>query len=316
MKQFKQLALAFSLIFACTFVFAQDGDLPPNAVPGKCYAKCLVPDQYETVSEQILVKEGSKRLEILPAQYETVEEQVLVKEGYTVYEIVPPTYTTVEEEVMVKEASTRLEYIPPVYETVTEQILVSPASTKWTKGKADMNCLQSGARPEDCKVWCLSEVPAQYRTVSRQVLKSPATTREIPIPAEYRTITKTVLQTPAQVKEVAIDPEYRTITRQVLKSPSTTEEIEIPAEYTTVSSQKLVTTGGFTDWVEVLCETKMTTARIIAIQQALKAKGYDPGPVDDILGPRTRAALIQFQKDNGLPVGNLNMETLGALGVE
>jgi len=33
------------------------------------------------------------------------------------------------------------------------------------------------------------------------------------------------------------------------------------------------------------------------------------------MGPRTREALIQFQKDNGLPIGNLNIETLRALGV-
>ena len=34
-----------------------------------------------------------------------------------------------------------------------------------------------------------------------------------------------------------------------------------------------------------------------------------------VMGPQTKAALAKFQKDKGLPVGNLNMETMKALGV-
>ncbi|MEL6865256.1 MAG: peptidoglycan-binding domain-containing protein, partial [Bacteroidota bacterium] len=46
-----------------------------------------------------------------------------------------------------------------------------------------------------------------------------------------------------------------------------------------------------------------------------KERGYDPGPTDNILGSRTKAALTKFQKDNSLPVGQLDMETLKALGI-
>jgi len=34
------------------------------------------------------------------------------------------------------------------------------------------------------------------------------------------------------------------------------------------------------------------------------------------MGSRTKAALTKFQKENGLPVGNLNMETIRALGLQ
>jgi len=309
------LALGCTALWAVgTNLMAQDGgDLPPNAQPGKCYAKCLIPDQYDTVTEQILLKEASSRLEVVPAVFETVTEQVLVKEAYKVLEVVPATFTTTTEELMTKEAGSRLEYVPPVFETVTEQVLVSPATTKWVAGRADRNCLSED--PEKCKVWCLTEVPAQYKTITKQVLKSPASSREIPIPAEFKTITKAVVQQPANVQEREIPAEYRTVTKSVLRSPATTREVEIPAEYSTVTTKKLVKTGGFTDWVEVLCEAKITTSKIIAVQQALKSRGYDPGPTDNVLGPLTRKALIQFQKDNNLPAGNLNMETLRALGI-
>jgi peptidoglycan hydrolase-like protein with peptidoglycan-binding domain len=53
------------------------------------------------------------------------------------------------------------------------------------------------------------------------------------------------------------------------------------------------------------------------VQQSLRDKGYSPGPIDGILGSRTRGALRQYQKDENLPVtGRLDGETAGKLGVE
>jgi hypothetical protein len=45
-------------------------------------------------------------------------------------------------------------------------------------------------------------------------------------------------------------------------------------------------------------------------QEALRNQGQDPGPIDGIMGPRTRQALRQFQKANGLQqTGTLDAET-------
>ena len=53
------------------------------------------------------------------------------------------------------------------------------------------------------------------------------------------------------------------------------------------------------------------------IQEALKAKGEDPGAIDGIMGRKTHAAMRAFQKANGLKVtGSLDQETSGKLGVE
>ena len=50
------------------------------------------------------------------------------------------------------------------------------------------------------------------------------------------------------------------------------------------------------------------------VQKTLMQKGYAPGPVDGLWGPKTRSAVHFFQKDNGLPVTNyLNKETLKLL---
>lgn len=42
--------------------------------------------------------------------------------------------------------------------------------------------------------------------------------------------------------------------------------------------------------------TRGSRAQVMAMQQALKDKGFDPGPIDGTVGPRTAAALRGYQK--------------------
>ena len=41
----------------------QEADLPPNAKPGECFARVLIPERYETNSERVMVREASERIE-------------------------------------------------------------------------------------------------------------------------------------------------------------------------------------------------------------------------------------------------------------
>jgi peptidoglycan hydrolase-like protein with peptidoglycan-binding domain len=53
-----------------------------------------------------------------------------------------------------------------------------------------------------------------------------------------------------------------------------------------------------------------------AAQEKLKEKGFDPGPIDGIWGPRTAAAVSDFQRSENLKVtSRLDAETLGKLDV-
>lgn len=57
-------------------------------------------------------------------------------------------------------------------------------------------------------------------------------------------------------------------------------------------------------------------SQVKQVQQALKDKGQDPGPVDGKMGPKTQAALSGFQQAQGLSgSGQLDPQTLAALGV-
>lgn len=64
---------------------------------------------------------------------------------------------------------------------------------------------------------------------------------------------------------------------------------------------------------------KMTTGRKDnrEVQEALKAKGNDPGPIDGRMGPKTLAALKAFQEANGLKAtGQLDNQTAEKLGID
>jgi TPR repeat protein len=53
-----------------------------------------------------------------------------------------------------------------------------------------------------------------------------------------------------------------------------------------------------------------------AAQELLAELGYDPGPADGVLGPRSRDALAAFQQDRGLPMtGENSVAVMTALAV-
>lgn len=55
----------------------------------------------------------------------------------------------------------------------------------------------------------------------------------------------------------------------------------------------------------------------MAMQQALKDKGFDPGPIDGTLGPRTTSALKEYQKSENLTTtGKMDRDTAAKLGVK
>jgi hypothetical protein len=51
-------------------------------------------------------------------------------------------------------------------------------------------------------------------------------------------------------------------------------------------------------------------------QRSLTDKGFDPGKIDGLMGPRTRGAIRDFQESEELPVtGRLDTKTAGKLGI-
>ena len=286
-------------------------DLPPNALPGHCYARVLIPAKIETVTERVLVQPEGQRLVTTPEKYGTETQRVLVQEESERIEVVPATYKTVTERVMVSPEQTSLVTVPAKYETRSERILVKDAYTTWKKGRGPIERIDSATG----EIMCLVEVPAEYRTVTKRVQVAPPSTREVTKPAVYRTVTKRVVDRPASTRTVKIPAKYSTVkVRKVTQAPST-KTITIPAKYSTVTKKKVISESRL-EWREILCETNTTGDVVRRLQRALAANGHSPGPIDGIYGSQTKAAVASYQRKKGLPTGGLTIRTLNSLGVK
>jgi peptidoglycan hydrolase-like protein with peptidoglycan-binding domain len=154
-----------------------------------------------------------------------------------------------------------------------------------------------------------------YKTVSKRVEKTPAQTREIEIPAEYTTVSKRVVDQPASTREIEIPAVTKTVTVTKMTSPPSERKIDIPAEYGSVTKTRVVGEPSYV-WRSILCETNATSAKIMEIQRALKAAGFNPGKVDGVIRADTMRAVRQYQEANKLPVDDyINVDTVKSLGL-
>ncbi len=285
--------------------------LPPKATPGQCFARVFVPPSYETATQEMLKQEASERIEIIPAKYETVTEQVIVEAASERWETIPAKYSMAEETVLVKPATSRMVHVPATYAKTSEKVQVKPAHQVWKKGTGPIQRVDQATG----EIMCLVDVPAEYRTVTKTVLQSPATTKLVEEPAVYKTMKQRVMSEPPSTRVVKIPAKYKTVKVTKLVSPAEEKRIKIPATYQTVTKQ-VKTSEGHMEWREILCQTNMTSDRITDIQRALKAKGFDPGPIDGVIGSSTIEAVNGFQKANKLPTDRyLNVATVNALGI-
>jgi peptidoglycan hydrolase-like protein with peptidoglycan-binding domain len=103
---------------------------------------------------------------------------------------------------------------------------------------------------------------------------------------------------------------------QKLAQEAKIDEVATAAQYDTVTREVKVADAKY-DWRSILCETNATPTKIKDIQLALKAAGYEPGPIDGNIKQQTMRAVNQFQSAKNLPVDPyINIETVKALGID
>jgi hypothetical protein len=257
-----------------TLSSAQEASLtPPDAKAGECYARVVLPAQYEEVEEQVMVKEASEKISIVPASYEETEEEIEVVPSTKILEPIPATYKEEVETIEVKPASR-------VWKTSLKKkaLPISPAIL--TALEANGVNLKS-SEPGDCykeyyvprKFKVVAEdilirkehnateiVEPEFEMVEQTVIVKPAGKEIVEVPAVYEETEEQVLveaektvwkkgQNPAQKVSgatgeimclVKIPARYRTIKKRVLKSPATTKIVEVPAETKVVKVKKLL----------------------------------------------------------------------------
>ncbi|MBK9338270.1 MAG: peptidoglycan-binding protein [Lewinellaceae bacterium] len=238
---------------------AQPTDIP-NAQPGKCYAKCLVHDKYETVTEQIMIRPESTEQIAIPPVLETVNGQYVAKESYTRLVLEAAVFDIVEEKIQVSPPGRKTN--PAAYEAVQEDVLIKPATRTFAVTDAVFQTVQEPVEIEPAYM-LLEVLPQRYESVLERIEVRPAGTRWIrknsdrdclgadpddcfvwclvEVPAQYQTIykqesigcegedpTDCVRYTPVAAK-TTLKPVQR------VKTPAgSTEQME-PAEYQTLT---------------------------------------------------------------------------------
>jgi len=271
MKVYKlSTVVAVSLIAASSSLTAEavESSIIPNAQPGECYAKALIPAKFETHTEKVLVKEASEKLQVVPAQFGTNTQKVLVKEASERLTVVPATFKNVTDKVQVREEETFWRT------SLKNRIPVSPEILAAAKaGGAPIDSLNAGEcvreyfQPAKYKTETetytrkegydkLRIIPAKYEYVEEKVLVKEAYQKLVKVPAVYGTVTERVLVEPEKTlwKKsqcngtddcgvmclVTLPAKYKTVTKRVVKTPPTTKVIDVPAVYKTVKVRKLV----------------------------------------------------------------------------
>lgn len=214
-------------------------DLPADAKPGECFARVATPAQFETKTEQVVIREASERIEVIPAEFETVTEQVLIK----------PACTHVVD-------------VPAQFKRVEEQVMIAPARSEWqyVDCKAPAPCSKPGC--SKCRARGFDRVgrgrdsETTYSNTAMNTTVSGSNTRLclVEVPAKYETVSRLEMVTPPSQRTIEHAAEYKTVTRQVVKTPAREVKIDVPAQYGTITKQEMVA-DAHSEWQQVDCKS-------------------------------------------------------------
>jgi len=132
-------------------------------------------------------------------------------------------------------------------------------------------------------------------------------------PASAADVKEKAVETKDTIKEKAVETKD-TVKEKAVETKDTVKEKAVEAKDTIKDKAHRVKD-------KITGKTRRSDDRVAmtdtrAAQEALKTQGFDPGPIDGYMGPRTRAAISDYQRRENLPVtGMLDDATMAKLNV-
>jgi Putative peptidoglycan binding domain len=264
-----------------TYLIAQsDWALPTNA-GGAYYCRCF---SYKPDS----IAQNQPLYAVYNLTYDSVHFKVQEKHVWKKL-INMPVFDTILLHIPV-DKETRMAHIPNQYDVIRKYTRPTNYFYKWI----EVTSMRKKWMMVDCNrciIWAKVEIPNEYNFLPTLTLKSMA-------------------------YELRIDTADSVVIQQVVeRSPILFKEEETPEQYETL----LIPKGPnivWHDWMQFYEDGKVIKPVIADIQKALKRLHYYRGKITNEIDERTKKALIKFQKDKGLEIGNLNKETFDLLGVK
>jgi len=323
-----------------------------SATAGQCFSEHFTGPTYKTVTERMLVSEASEQIKLTPAKYEWVEQRVMVAPASRKMVEIPAVFETLQQRVMVEDAKTvwkkgrgaveKIDHgtgevmclveVPAVYKTISKRVLKTPASAKMMEEPARYETVRVRKLVADAQESRVA-MPAKYDDVTKRIMDSngahawkakgasgnygKATGNVICLqetPAKMATVSRKVVKTPASVQRVEIPAKYETKRVRRLVDDAREVRTAVPAVTDTVS-RRVQVTGDRYEWRSVMCQTNSSANVVMDVQRALAKAGYNPGPIDGVIGSQTMSALERYQSARNLATGALTVETLDKLGV-
>lgn len=285
----------------------------PNAQPGQCFARVVIPAVYDDVPQTVTVQDSFDRISVTEPQFAPDNVSVQIRDESVRYIVRQPRYEARTEQVLVKPAYERLTVVPAQFDMVSEQIQVGQPRLVWRPGRNLSGVTRTD--PNTGAVYCLVEEPGKTVTVNKRVVRVPEQVRAQPVPAQYVTVTKQVLVDPGGVDQETVPAKFRDVPVSRLVQPAGQLAQPVAPQTKTINTRVLRSPERF-EWVPVLCNTNANHSSISRVQGALASAGHYNGPIDGIAGPQTQAAVRNFQTAQGLPNhGNITAGTAQALGV-
>lgn len=272
-------------------------------VSGPEITERTIEPKYRDVQVQRMISPAKVIEREVPARYETVTKRVVSRPAYTRYELVPAEYKEVKRRVRTGLAGA--EYMVPggVFMAPTQYASTDgnePTAKSGTQLPTYVNPAAGSKLPGSVLPYTLGSGPDRAGNIE---------------PTGYAALNTNLNAglegMPDNFYTAGCPDGYRFDPLDGLCKSSMTAS----AESQTVTKQVLTGEGNFSEWVEVLCPQNTSRSSIQDIQQELNDRGYAVGTADGVMGPRTKAALAKFQRDNELPIGGMNKPTLEALGL-
>ena len=211
-----------------------------------------------------------------------------------------------------------LVFLPPVYKTMRKKLIIpiKPFYEKWQSGDEHIYINQVYTYISGYNKPVLLEKYIWERCLETSIDSSVILYLEEVAP-HLKTFYKNISINDyekglaSDTIKVSYDYHYVSEAAKVIKTASFDAK-----NYPNMPQLKVVYLKGFnwTAFKQINCPACRSASQIVPLQLALRDRGYQL-PVTGILDERTKEVLIEFQKENNLEIGRLDIDTFEKLGL-
>lgn len=293
------------ILFFCTTVYSQT--YPLSKDPDKCFAQAEFPN-YTLVEKRVILQKAYTKEAFQAAVIDTVTQKFLIFDKSLNWNDYKADYEKVTRRIPIR---TAIYTVNQEYEMIPDIKVTQVGFRGWHVTSNDDCNFQEEECDETTIQWL--ERPSlldtsSYNDMSFMYFKQTQKPR-------YRTITYIRPKPLTLYTTDNLPGTYQSFTYPVLVKPAKKIKYHYPTLYGTAVVKQPFQHSKNMKWVNVLCPKMIKGLVVQQILLSLQQRNYYVGSLSEAWTPTAQKGLIQFQKDNHLPVGHFDQETVEALGL-